>query len=199
MHFRDVNFFLLFLATRTITSTPLLSTFETQHHPFSQHKSNKQNSQQEPNYPFPTSKGPLEKPSTFCSNIFQTEHVKKPRNPLLLQHLDVFFIFILQLGLKIFDTSIFGVNDLSTGTLLKLELIIQLLARNRCGRVVRRVTEWWKRWCGRVCLSFFLGGFQGEHGKEGLHGYTRKQCFFSRKVTNGSALRHVGAPKNGYV
>lgn len=45
----------------------------------------------------------------------------------------------------------------------------------------------------------FYFWFQGEHGKEGLHGYSRKQCFFSRKVTNGSAVRHVGAPKNRYV
>ena len=129
MHFWDVNFFLLFLATQTITSNPLLSTFETQHHSFSQHKSNKHNSQQEPNYPFPTSKRrPGKNHLHFVPTSSKLNMSKKPRNPLLLQHLDVFFIFILQLGLKIFDTSIFGVNDLSTGTLLKLELIIQLLA-----------------------------------------------------------------------
>lgn len=118
MHFRDVDFFLFYQLLKTNII-----------HFRNTNPINKIHNRNPTIYPFPTSKGPLEKPSTFCSNIFPTQHVKKrPRNPLLLQHLDVFFIFILQLGLKIFDTSIFGVNDLSTGTLLKLELIIQLLA-----------------------------------------------------------------------
>ncbi len=111
---------------QTITSKPLrLSTFENQHHPFSQHKSHQNNWRIGTQLFISNSKSPPLKPYEFSStSLFNLSQ----GHPLLLQHLDVFFILILQLGLKIFDTSIFGVNDLSTGTLLKLELIIQLLA-----------------------------------------------------------------------